>query len=131
MDNILKTLIKIYKMQDVDWMGYRLNERFSYHHLIKQADGGKRTVENGAVLYQTSHSYLHMIEYYDFDKYLTINQILKEINVQRCMPTKEQLKRIDYILREFENEYDDYISSRDKILIKEEYKKRISWRRKV
>lgn len=111
-------------MTDTDWLGYNLPERFTYHHIIKKCDGGERTINNGAVLYISSHSYLHTIENYDLDKYIFINRILKDINNQRIIPTTEQLKQIDYVLKEFEAEYDGYISSRGKVLIKEEYKKR-------
>ena len=131
MDETLKTLIKIYKMKDIDWMGYKLQDRFSYHHIIKKSNGGRKVLSNGAVLFQSSHNYLHTIESYDYDKYLFINQILKDINNQRYMPTKEQLKEIDYVLREFEDEYEDYLSSRDKLLIKKEYRERVSWKKKV
>lgn len=131
MDNTLKTLINIYNVNDVDWMGYKLQERYSFHHLIKRCHGGERKLENGAVLYQNSHSYLHTIEYYDLDKYLAINDILKDVNRQRFMTTKEQLIEIELILREFEKEHEDYVSTRGKILIKEEYKRRILWEKKV
>lgn len=36
MDSILRTLINIYNMTDTDWMGYKLQDRFSYHHIIKK-----------------------------------------------------------------------------------------------
>jgi hypothetical protein len=125
MDTTLETLIMVYKMQDIDWLGYKLNESFTYHHLIKKCDGGKRIFNNGAVLYETSHSYLHRIEYYDFEKYVYINNILKEVNNQRYMTTIEQLIKIDYVLKQFEEEHKNYISNRGKVLIKEKYKKRI------
>lgn len=131
MDNILKTLINIYNMNEIDWLGYKLQDRFSYHHIIKKCDGGKRTLDNGAVLFQTSHSYLHTIENYDIEKYILLNKILKDINMQRYMSTEEQLRQIDYILSQFENDYEDYISSRDKKIIKDEYKERILWKKKV
>lgn len=124
MDNILKTLINIYNMKEMDWLGYKLEDRFSYHHIIKKCDGGQRTFNNGAVLFQTSHSYLHSIENYDIEKYIYLNKILKDINTQRYMPTKEQLKQINFILREFENDFGNYVSSRGKILIKDIYKER-------
>lgn len=131
MDNILKTLINIYNMNEIDWLGYKLQDRYSYHHIIKKCDGGKRTLDNGAVLFQTSHSYLHTIENYDIEKYIFLNKILKDINTQRYMSTEEQLRQINYILSQFENEYEDYISSRDKKIIKDEYKERILWKKKV
>lgn len=125
MDSTLRTLINIYNMTDTDWMGYKLDERFSYHHIVKRCHKGERTINNGAVLYLSSHSYLHTIEYYDLDKYVFINKILKDINTQRTMPTTEQLKQIDYVLREFESEHEEEISTRGKILIKDKYKERI------
>jgi hypothetical protein len=131
MDNTLKTLINIYNMNDIDWMGYKLQERYSYHHIVKRCHGGERTFNNGAVLYLSSHSYLHTIEYYDLQKYIFINNILKDINTQRYMPTIEQLKQIDYILREFEKEHEGEVSTRGKVLIKDEYRKRILWKKKV
>ena len=131
MDNTLKTLINIYNMNGIDWMGYQLDERYSYHHLVKRCHGGERTINNGAVLYLSSHSYLHTIEYYDLQKYIFINNILKDINNQKTMPTVDQLKLIDYILKQFENEHDDEVSTRGKVLIKDEYRKRILWKEKV
>lgn len=125
MDSTLRTLINIYNMTDTDWMGYKLDERFSYHHIVKRCHKGERTINNGAVLYLSSHSYLHTIEYYDLDKYVFINKILKDINTQRTMPTTEQLKQIDYVLREFESEHEEEVSTRGKILIKDKYKERI------
>lgn len=125
MDSTLRTLINIYNMTDIDWMGYKLDERFSYHHIVKRCHKGERTINNGAVLYLSSHSYLHTIEYYDLDKYVFINKILKDINTQRTMPTTEQLKQIDYVLREFESEHEEEVSTRGKILIKDKYKERI------
>ena len=94
MDNTLKTLINIYNMTDVDWMGYVLDERFSYHHIVKRCHKGERTIENGAVLYLSSHSYLHTIENYDLDRYIFLNTILKQINEQKYMPSINQLEQI-------------------------------------
>lgn len=131
MDNILKTLINIYNMNEIDWLGYKLQDRYSYHHIIKKCDGGKRTLDNGAVLFQTSHSYLHTIENYDIEKYILLNKILKDINMQRYMSTEEQLRQINFILSQFEDEYEEYISSRNKKIIKDEYKERILWKKKV
>lgn len=131
MDNILKTLINIYNMNEIDWLGYKLQDRYSYHHIIKKCDGGNRTLDNGAVLFQTSHSYLHTIENYDIEKYILLNKILKDINMQRYMSTEEQLRQINFILSQFEDEYEDYISSRNKKIIKDEYKERVLWKKKA
>ena len=122
MSDILRLMIKIWNMNTMDWMGYDNLENYSFHHLIKKCEGGEQTIRNGAVLHQSSHSYLHTIEHYDLDKYIYINKILKDINNQLYMPTKEQLKQIRDVLIEFEKEYENKESSRGKTIIKGEYK---------
>lgn len=122
MNENLKKMIKLWNVKTMDWLGYDNQERYSFHHLIKKIDGGKETIDNGAVLHQSSHSYLHTIEFYDLDKYVFLNKILKEINTQRYMPTKEQLKQIKFILLEFQYEYENKYSSRNKPIIKQEYR---------
>lgn len=121
MSDILKIMIKIWDMNTLDWLGYDNYERYSFHHLVKKCNGGERVLNNGAVLHQGSHSYLHTIEHYDLDKYIFLNRILKEVNMQRQLPTKEQLKQIKYVLLEFQREYENKTSSRDKPIIKKEY----------
>lgn len=122
MSNILQLMIQIWEMDTMDWMGYDNLERYSFHHLKKKCDGGEKIISNGGVLHQSSHSYLHTIEYYDLDKYIFINKILKDVNSQFTMPTKEQLEQIRYVLLEFQNEYEGKTSSRDKPIIKLEYR---------
>jgi len=122
MSDILKVMIKIWDMASIDWLGYDNEERYSFHHLIKKSNGGKKIISNGAVLHQNSHAYLHTIEYYDLDKYIFLNKILREVNNQKYMTSKEQLKQIRYVLLEFQREYEGKNSSRDKPIIKKEYK---------
>lgn len=121
MSDILKVMIKIWDMNTMDWLGYDNLERYSFHHLVKKCDGGQKIISNGAVLHQSSHSYLHTIEYYDLDKYIFLNNILKKVNEQKMITTKEQLEQIRYVLKEFQNEYEGKKSSREKDIIKKEY----------
>ena len=121
MSDILRVMIKIWNVNTMDWLGYDNLERYSFHHLVKKCDGGKKIISNGAVLHQSSHSYLHTIEYYDLDKYIFLNNILKKVNEQKMITTKEQLEQIRYVLKEFQNEYEDKKSSRKKDIIKKEY----------
>ena len=121
MSDILKVMIKIWDMDNTDWLGYDNLERYSFHHLVKKCDGGEKIISNGAILHQSSHSYLHTIEYYDLDKYIFLNNILKKINEQKSFTTKEQLEQIRYVLLEFQNEYEGKKSSREKDIIKKEY----------
>ena len=123
MKEIVKVMIKIWDMNTMDWLGYDNLERYSFHHLTKKSDGGQQIISNGAILHQeSSHPYLHTIEYYDLDKYIFINNILRQINDQKCMPSTEQLKQIKLVLKEFQNEYEGKNSSRDKPIIKKEYR---------
>lgn len=121
MSDILRVMIKIWDMNTMDWLGYDNLERYSFHHLTKKCDGGEKIISNGAVLHQSSHSYLHTIEYYDLDKYIFLNNILKKVNEQKSFTTKEQLEQIRYVLLEFQNEYEGKKSSREKDIIKKEY----------
>lgn len=121
MSDILKLMIQIWDMNTMDWLGYDNLERYSFHHLKKKCDGGEKIISNGAVLHQSSHSYLHTIEYYDLDKYIYLNNILKKVNEQKMFTTKEQLEQIRYVLKEFQNEYEGKKSSREKDIIKKEY----------
>ena len=81
---VTKEMIKIWKMRDVDWMGYKLQKGdvFTFHHLIVPArSGGLYTINNGAILCgRTSHPYLHVIERIDYDRFLYITSLLIEIN---------------------------------------------------
>jgi hypothetical protein len=115
-------MIRIWDMNTIDWLGYDNLERYSFHHLTKKCDGGEKIVSNGAILHQSSHSYLHTIEYYDLDKYIFLNTILKAINDQKYMPSIEQLKQIKLALLGFQNEYEGKLSSRNKVIIKKEYR---------
>ena len=122
MSDLLKFMIRMWDMNTMDWLGYDNLERYSFHHLTKKSDGGKKIISNGAVLHVNSHSYLHTIEYYDLDKYIFLNTILRQINDQKYMPSIEQLEQVKYVLKEFQNEYEGKVSSRDKPIIKKEYR---------
>lgn len=122
MSDVLKLMMKIWNMGTMDWLGYDNLERYSFHHLIKKSDGGKKIISNGAVLHQSSHSYLHTIEYYDLDRYIFLNTILKAINEQKYMPSINQLEQIKLALKGFQNEYEGKLSSRGNKIIKKEYR---------
>ena len=122
MSNMLKIMLSIWGMSDMDWLGYINEENYSFHHIVKRSNGGSDNISNGAVLHLNSHAYLHTIEHYDIDKYIYLNTILKEINEQRSMPNIDQLKKIRDVLKEFEKEYEGKQSSRGKDIIKKEYR---------
>ena len=125
--NITREMLKIYKpYSNLDWMNYRLVKKdLTAHHIKKRENGGRLVKENIALLNSTSHNYLHLIEFKDFDAYVTINKIFKFVNLQTHEPTKEQREIIEYLLSEFEKSHEEEKNAKGKILIKEEYKRRV------
>lgn len=127
--NVRKIMINEWKMTNIDWMGYELQKGdiFNYHHIVKKEHGGLLTIDNGAILCGgiSSHQYLHVIECKDYDIYIYLNNLLKNINNQREMPNRQQLLAIDSLLRQFEREHCSDRTSKGKLLIKEPYTRRI------
>lgn len=126
MKNITKTMIEEYNLKDTDFMGYKFTKsNASFHHLIiPRRSGGKETIRNGAILNgKTSHPYLHVIENFDYDRFLAITSEMIDENILGRLD-KDCLKRIDDILKGFEQEYSGKRGSKGKILIKEEYTRR-------
>ena len=96
-------MIKIYNTYTMDWMNYLIiDEELTYHHIKKVEEEGKTTLDNGALLTNRAHEYLHKIERLDKDIYNKINNVFKEINTSKQEPTKEQRLIIDLLLYEFE-----------------------------
>lgn len=124
MKNIICNMLKIYvPSSGLDWMNYKLvREDLSFHHIVKKSDGGKKDISNGALLQSTnSHPYLHLIECLDIDTYIQINEVLKEINMQRSEPTLMQRYRIEEILLEFENKHRWDKNSKGDLLVRKKY----------
>lgn len=119
-------MLKIYvPYSGLDWMNYEIiPDKLTIHHIIKKCDGGKRTIDNLAVLMEVSHQYLHLIEYVDIDTYNTINKVLKEINTQKHEPYDYQRQNIEELLQEFEYENRWTKDREGKLIIKAKYKKR-------
>ena len=128
MKNITKLMIEQYNVKKIDWMGYKLNKDnpYTYHHILKKENGGKERIENGAILTRIAHEYLHKIECKDIELYNYINNVLKQINEQGFEPLKRQLLAIDFILRQFEKEHFGDSTKKGKVLIKNEYFRRLT-----
>ena len=123
---ITREMLHIYKpLSNMDWMNYRLVRKdLTFHHIVKREDGGKRTIENGALLMPVAHQYLHLIEYKDIETYNAINKIFRYVNDQEYEPTREQREIIEYLLTEFEKIHKWDKNSKGKLLIQYKYKKR-------
>lgn len=108
MDDVLGLLIKIYRVEEYDWMKFRItrDNPLTYHHIIKEAKGGKKTLKNGAPLTILAHQYLHQIEYDDNEIFVLINKQLEKINRSGNPPTKTDLKIIQSLLYKYEKHHD-------------------------
>ena len=126
MNSIKKEMLKIYKpISGLDWMNYKLVKKdLTYHHLLKKSDGGKETIDNGALLMPISHQYLHLIECKDIETYNAINKLFSYINMQKHEPTIQQRVYIDYLLSEFERVHKWDKGSKGKLIIKRKYLER-------
>lgn len=124
MKHVTSELIYVFKPKDIDWMGYEIETTrdLSFHHLVKKTDGGRYDFDNGALLRSdTAHQYLHLIEAKDFDMYVYINNLLKNINTQGYSPSIRQLMAIRAILEQFEREHCSDRTNKGKPLIKTRY----------
>lgn len=127
MRNITREMLKIYiPYSNLDWLNYRIvKNNLTYHHIKKRENGGKMKISNGAILMPSGHQFLHLIEYKDIDTYVAINKMFKIINTQQCEPSMEQRQILEYLLSQFEIKHINDKNSKGKLLIKEEYKKRV------
>lgn len=126
MTKITNEMLHIYKpISHLDWMNYKLiKSQATFHHIVKREYGGKKTIDNGALLMPVAHQYLHLIEFKDIDTYITLNKLFKVINNQKTEPSQDQREIIEYLLQEFEIEHRNDKNSKGKSLIKYEYKER-------
>lgn len=129
MKEITKLMIKEFNIKKLgyDFMGYSLQKGdiYTFHHLIvPKRFGGAESRENGAVLCgNTSHPYLHLIEYIDEEIFYRITSEMIDQNIKGKLDT-ENLRKIKGLLEYFEREHCNDRGKKGKLLIKEEYLKR-------
>ena len=126
MKQTTKLMVNMYNLHKIDFAGYKVSKDnpYTYHHLVKRCQGGKETIENGAILARNMHEYLNIVESRDLELYNYINNVLKQINEQGHEPLLRQILAIDYLLKLFEHDHMDDRSSKNKRLIKSEYLRR-------
>ena len=126
MKQVTKEMIKIYKPLDLDWMNYRVTRQnpITFHHIVKKEHGGLYTFDNGALLTETGHRYLHIIEYKEAKIFDMLNKMFEIINRQQHAPTQEQREIVEYLLNEFYQLHKNDKTSKGKTLIKYDFTKR-------
>lgn len=136
MREITKVMINQFKIIKLgfDFMGYTVDKKksLSFHHLIvprrncKECGLGEGYLYwNGAILRQdTSHDYLHLIESKNYDLFLAITSEMIDQNIKGYLDI-ENLRRINDLLKIFEKEHCSDRSKKGKLLIKDNYLRRI------
>ncbi len=130
MREVTKLMINEFKIKQLgyDFMGYSLQKGdiYTFHHLIiPNRYGGPYARWNGAILCgRTSHPYLHLIEAKDYDMFCYLTSEMIDMNIKGFLDIKN-LRNIDDVLTQFEREYSGARTRKGKVLIKEEYTRRI------
>lgn len=123
MKAVTKEMIKIYKPLDLDWMNYRVTRQnpITFHHIVKREHSGLYTFDNGALITEVGHRYLHIIEYKEAKIFYMLNKMFEIINKQRHAPTQEQREIVEYLLNEFYQLHKNDKTSKGKTLIKHDF----------
>ena len=132
MREVTKLLVNDFKIRELgyDFMGYQVKriESLSFHHLIVSHKhsrilgiGDGYLYWNGVALVQeTSHNYLHLIEQADYQKFLYLTSEMLDMKNKKELDIYN-LRRINEILQEFEYKNKNLRHKKGKILIKEEF----------
>lgn len=133
---VTNLMINEFKLKELgtDFMGYDLQregDSYTFHHLIvprrlckQQGLGDGYIRENGAIIFRSPHDFLHIIERYDYERFLAISSEMIDMNVKGRIDIAN-LKEIDDILRGFEREYSGCRTKKGYPLVKEEYTRRL------
>lgn len=134
MNSVTNLMINEFRLKKLcmDFMGYHFDKKgSSFHHTIiarrncKElglGDGYYRW--NGSILMQSKnnnpHNYLHVIEQYDYERFLAITSELIEQNLLGRLD-RDCLIRIHDILVSFEREYSGKRTKKGVLIVKPEY----------
>lgn len=129
MKEVTKLMINEFKIKQLgyDFMGYSLQKGdiYTFHHLIiPNRNGGPYARWNGAILCSTPHQYLHVIEAKDYDMFCYLTSEMIDMNIKGYLDM-HNIRNIDSVLCQFEKEHCGDRTSKGKILIKEEYTRRL------
>lgn len=105
MNKTLIELIEIFQPDGIDWMGYEQigSNFYSYHHIKEVRNGGKTTINNGAILTRDSHFDLNYYDNRVNHIYQQLNKLFKMLNNTKKPPTEEYFEELDYILKKVPN----------------------------
>lgn len=96
---LIDEMYKIYGKPTIDWMGFEVTEsnNITYHHIVEVRNGGKATIENGALLTKKAHKKLNQIQDSDPELYQEYQDWFRTINDMKCPPTPEIMEIMMYL----------------------------------
>lgn len=114
---IINELIKIFDTKDIDFMGFEItkNNPLQYHHIIFKSNGGKTTIDNGALLTSSAHALFHKIVRQDFYLSKKITREFKKLNESKTKPSLNYYETINKYLEEYE-EYLEFSKKNKKMI---------------
>ena len=104
MKAVVERLIERHGTYGEDWMGFELKRSnpLTYHHIKKDCDKGKKTMENGALLSRKGHRFLNCLEIAYPDLYEEWNALFVEINRTKAPLTETHKQKIKTLRRKGE-----------------------------
>lgn len=102
--NLIIELSQIFDIKDIDFLGYPITKDnpLQYHHIIFKQNGGKTTIDNGALLTSKSHSLFHKIVNNEYITSKKITREFKKLNESKMPPTVEYYEKIKELLIEYQ-----------------------------
>ncbi len=100
MDDVLNRMIEIYKPEDIDWMlvGKSNGNPYTFHHIVEERHGGKREIDNGAILTKRAHQYLNLLDMQYHDYYEELNVLFLYLNRTNMPPTEDYFEEVRNVL---------------------------------
>ncbi len=113
---VIDILTLIYIEKGMDIFNYQItnNNKLTYHHIIKIEElkslgfPTTKTIENGIMLTNYAHSYLHLIEEFAPDIFYHLNKIILLITKEYRLPTLEERNLMQIFLEAFEYRMQEY-----------------------
>lgn len=135
--------IKTYKtfLEQRKYTGKKISHQLTYHHLRHKSEGGTASVENGAILEEIAHQYIHSLPR---DQEEVVNEMFREFKLGFGVISTEGVcetgfKQLDFdieedalIIQAYSNTKEEYLQAMEEELTKkanEEYKKKEKYKR--
>ena len=80
------------------WIPNKYN-KLTYHHILERRNGGKVTIENGALIGRNEHDYLNFLDNNYHKIYDELNELFYELNKTYAPPTQNHYENVEYVLK--------------------------------